>query len=208
MRHRTLFKAALLAATMLPAIAGAADGTLGDKTEHAKDRITDAARNVKTELSDSWVTAKTKIALFADERVSGTHVSVETAKGTVTLRGKVDSEAARAAAESIAKGIDGVTAVKDELQVVPPIAREAVKRTDAAISKTVATRLSTDPQLRKVDVRADAGIVILTGEVPTVGASARASELARAVPGVRAVKNDLTFGRSGDASAAMLGARG
>jgi osmotically-inducible protein OsmY len=46
---------------------------------------------------------------------------------------------------------------------------------------------------RIVDVRTDAGVVSLTGQVPTVGASAKASEMARGVPGVRSVKNELTF---------------
>jgi osmotically-inducible protein OsmY len=36
-------------------------------------------------------------------------------------------------------------------------------------------------------------VVILTGTAASIGASARASELARDVPGVRAVKNELTF---------------
>jgi len=50
-------------------------------------------------------------------------------------------------------------------------------------------------------VRTDAGAVSLTGAVSGIGASARASELARWVPGVRSVKNDLTYDASrGDRS--------
>lgn len=44
-----------------------------------------------------------------------------------------------------------------------------------------------------MDVRTDAGVVTLTGQVPTISASAKASEMARGVPGVRSVKNELTF---------------
>jgi osmotically-inducible protein OsmY len=33
----------------------------------------------------------------------------------------------------------------------------------------------------------------LTGQVPTIGASAKASEMARGVAGVKSVKNQLTF---------------
>jgi len=39
----------------------------------------------------------------------------------------------------------------------------------------------------------DGGAVILTGAVSSIGVSARASELARGVPGVRMVKNELTY---------------
>ena len=42
---------------------------------------------VKTNVSDSWLTAKTKIALLADSRVPGSSVNVETQKGMVYLRG-------------------------------------------------------------------------------------------------------------------------
>jgi osmotically-inducible protein OsmY len=41
------------------------------------------------------------------------------------LRGKVDSDEAKNAAEEIAKGIDGVKSVKNELQVVATSKREA-----------------------------------------------------------------------------------
>lgn len=53
--------------------------------------------------------------------------------------------------------------------------------------------MAKDAQLKKVDVRADGGAAILTGAVPSIGASARASELAREVRGVRSVKNELTY---------------
>jgi len=167
-----------------PLTAGAADTKAQTTTQEAK-----------TMVSDSWVTSKTKISLFADERVKGTQVSVDTAKGVVHLRGKVDSAEAKSAASDIAQGVDGVKSVKNDLQVVAPAARKAVDARDSDIAKAVGTRLSKDSQLKKVDVRTDAGIVTLTGQVPSIGASAKASEMARGVPGVRSVKNELTFTR-------------
>jgi hyperosmotically inducible protein len=79
----------------------------------------------KTPINDSWLTAKTKIALFADARVKGSEINVETAQGAVTMRGKVDTDAAKQAAEGIAKGIDGVKSVKNDLQVIAPAKRSA-----------------------------------------------------------------------------------
>ena len=64
----------------------------------------------KTPINDSWLTSKTKIALFADARVKGRQIDVETTKGVVMLRGKVDSDAARHAAEDIAKQPDAAKA--------------------------------------------------------------------------------------------------
>ena len=155
----------------------------------------DTKETAKSAVSDSWITSKTKIALFADERVKGSQVSVTTTKGMVYLRGKVDSAEAKSAAADVAKGIDGVHSVKNDLQVVAPAARKAVDASDKDIAKAVESRLSRDSQLKKVDVRTDAGVVTLSGSVPTITESAKASEMARAVPGVKAVKNELAFNR-------------
>jgi hyperosmotically inducible protein len=190
MTTATLFTA-LLAAVPL---AAAAQG----KMEEAKDKAKTMTQDAKTAVSDSWITSKTKIALFADERVKGTQVSVDTMKGGVVhLRGKVDSAEAKAAAEQIAANIEGVKSVKNDLQVVAPSARKVVAAQDADIDRAVQKRLSADAQLKSVDVRTDAGIVTLTGEVPSIVAAARASEMARAVPGVKSVKNELTVRQAG-----------
>jgi hyperosmotically inducible protein len=182
-------------AVILMALIAAAPLTAGaaDTADKAKAQTT--TQEAKTMVTDSWVTSKTKIALFADERVKGTQVSVDTTKGVVHLRGKVDSADAKSAAGDIAKSVEGVKSVKNDLQVVAPTARKAVDASDSDIAKAVGTRLSKDTQLKKVDVRTDAGVVTLTGQVPTIGASAKASELARGVPGVKSVKNELTFTR-------------
>jgi hyperosmotically inducible periplasmic protein len=166
-----------------------------DKMDKAVDKTKEVAKDTKVVVTDSWLTSKTKIALFSDDRVKGSQVKVETKDGVVHLRGKVDSADAKAAAESVAKGIDGVKSVKNDLQVVSPGARKAVDAKDADIAKAVESRLSRESDLKKIDVRADSGVVTLTGAVPTINASAKASEMARGVPGVRSVKNELTFTR-------------
>lgn len=162
-----------------------------DKAAEKTDMKGDAG--IKGDVSDAWLTSKTKIALFGDERVKGRQVSVETKNGTVMLRGKVDSAEAKASAESIAKSIEGVKSVKNELQVVAPAERKAVQADDKDLTKAVKDRLKSDPQMKKIDVRVDSGVVILSGEVDSIAASARASEVARSVPGVRSVKNDVTY---------------
>jgi hypothetical protein len=64
---------------------------------------------------------------------------------------------------------------------------------DPDITRQVEGRLSKDARLKQVDVRTERGAVILTGAVPNIGASTRASELARGVPGVRSVRNELAY---------------
>ena len=190
--HRVRMVGAVMFASI--AVAVAPTYVMSESTTDAVGHMAKSATNdAITGISDSWLTAKTKIALFADERVKGRQVSVETVNATVTLRGMVDSDEAKAAAASVAKAIDGVKGVRDDLRVVPPGDRKMVEASDKDITQQVEGRLAQDAQLRKVDVRAESGAVILTGAVPNIGASARASELAREVPGVRFVKNELTY---------------
>ena len=183
----------VLVVASVAVVAGATCVGAATTTEKVERTATGAAQTAKTGISDSWVTAKTKLDLFADERVKGRQISVETVRGAVTLRGKVDSNEAKAAAGSIAQAVDGAKSVRNDLQVVPPGDRPVVDASDKEITRQVEGRLSKDAQLKKVDVRTDGGKVILTGTVPSIGASARASELARDVAGTRAVKNELTY---------------
>jgi len=146
---------------------------------------------VEPPRGDSWLTSKAELALFADERIKDTQVSVETRNGVVTLRGKVDSEEVKAAASSIAGGMAGVTRVRNGLQVVPPDQRQSVGISDDEITRRVEDGLAHDVRLDRVDVRTDAGVVTLTGEVSTVGAGNQASLIARELSGVRSVSNEL-----------------
>ncbi len=193
MRHKTVIIGLTIAAL-------AASGPA-----YAQSSMTDKAKTMtqeaKTGMSDSWLTSKTKIALFSDDRVKGRQVSVETKKGVVYLRGKVDTAEAKSAATDVAKGIEGIKDVKNELQVVAPSARAAVNADDKVIYKNVEQKFKQDPQLKsaKIDAKVEAGVVILTGEVKNIDTSARASEVARNVPGVRYVKNDLSFASSSKA---------
>src|SRR4029453_18695527 len=76
---------------------------------------------------------------------------------------------------------------------VAPSEKKMVEAKDDDLTKQVKTRLHNDARLKKVDVRVDNGVVTLQGKVASIADSARASQLARGVPGVRAVKNDMTF---------------
>ena len=128
----------IMALTVLGVFVAAAP--FAAQAQAPKDKTT--TEKAKATVSDSWITSKTKMALFADDRVKGTQVSVDT--------------------------------------------------NDKEITKAVQSRLSKDGQLKKVDVRTDGGVVTLTGEVPSLTAAAKASEMARYVGGVKSVKNELT----------------
>ncbi len=190
------------------ALAAGQSGTQGHSNPSAPDQSSKSATDqsttydIKTKgnttsgmASDSWITLKTKMALLADDKVSSTNVHVTTQKGVVSLRGKVDSDEAKQAAEADAEKIDGVQKVVNHLVVVPKSAQQAVQRKDDQIVKDVENRLKTDPNLKEasIDVHSDNGIVTLSGDAPSPQSSLRASEMARRVSGVRAVHNELTI---------------
>lgn len=164
-----------------------------DSKSDTGDKVGGAARSAAKDTGDAWVTAKAKIALYADSRVSGTSVTVDTKRGVVTLRGKVDSAEAKAAADESVKAVEGVKEIKNQLQIVAPARREMVDAKDDYIKDRVEKMISKDSHLKeaKIDVRSDSGVVMLTGKAPDWMASARASELARKVDGVKSVKNSL-----------------
>lgn len=153
-----------------------------------------AARNGDSPMSDSWITAKTKMALASDDRVKGRQVNVETRNGEVMLRGKVDTAEAKTAAEEVARRIENVRGVKNELQVVAPERRDAVDDSDDALADRVKKALNKDDALRKADVgvKVNAGVVTLTGEASDLLAKSKASWLAWKLPGVKSVTNDMT----------------
>jgi len=68
-------------------------------------------------LDDSVVTAKVKAALLNDQDVSGTSVNVETFKGVVQLSGFVRTDQERMRAAQLARSINGVSEVRNDLQI-------------------------------------------------------------------------------------------
>jgi len=144
-------------------------------------------------MKDSWITTKTKLALTTDGRTKARHISVETQASTVMLRGKVSSTEERAAAEEIARGISGVAAVGNALQIVPDDQRKAVDARDDGIETAIRERLMHDAQLKDaaIKVRSDNSVVTIRGNVSDPKAKSRASDVVRGVPGVRSVRNEL-----------------
>lgn len=199
MLRRTTIAVMIVGLGVVPVAARAEDKPAPSKTESVKKAVKDTSDTASIEMSDSWMTLKTKMALLADERVSSLDVSVKTQKGVITLRGKVENEGARHAAEEIALNIKGQKKVVNQLTVVPKAARKVVDRQDDQIVKDVEKGIKNDARLKKatIDVRADKGIVTLTGKAPSLETSVRASEVARRVPGVRAVRNEVKLERKG-----------
>jgi len=66
-------------------------------------------------IDDTTITAKVKAKLFDDPVARGSAISVETFKGTVQLSGFANSKDEISIAESLAKSVDGVRAVRNSI---------------------------------------------------------------------------------------------
>ena len=89
------------------------------------------------------------------------------------------------------------------LGVVACSARQPiVQRDDVSITKDVRARLAADASSRPLDVGVEtkAGVVRLTGFVPTDDDRSSVERIARATEGVRSVDNEVIFGRRPEAA--------
>jgi len=68
-------------------------------------------------IDDSVITTRVKAAIVADESLKVTEINVETYKGVVQLSGLVTSMDAQYQAVKLAKEVDGVKSVKNDMHV-------------------------------------------------------------------------------------------
>lgn len=68
-------------------------------------------------VDDATINAKVKSQLLADPEVSGLNVNVTTYRGQVQLSGYVNSDDQKQRAEQLAKSVDGVKSVSNDLIV-------------------------------------------------------------------------------------------
>ena len=99
------FAASALMATVLLASAGCA--------------VTRGQESVGDYVDDATITTQVKSRFVENKEVAASSISVETMKGTVMLSGFAKNATEKATAESIARGVKGVTSVKNEIAIRP-----------------------------------------------------------------------------------------
>ncbi|MCX8981669.1 molecular chaperone OsmY [Citrobacter portucalensis] len=162
--------------------------------ESAGQKVDSSMNKVGNFMDDSTITAKVKAALVDHESIKSTDISVKTDQKVVTLSGFVESQAQAEEAVKVAKGVEGVTSVSDKLHV-----RDSKDTSvkgyvgDTAITSEVKAKLLADDIVpsRKVKVETTDGVVQLSGTVDSQAQSDRAESIAKAIDGVKSVKNDL-----------------
>jgi len=70
-------------------------------------------------IDDTTITTQIKSRLLEDKDVASTSISVETLNGEVLLSGFARNTTEKASAESIARKVNGVKSVRNEIAVMP-----------------------------------------------------------------------------------------
>jgi hyperosmotically inducible periplasmic protein len=70
--------------------------------------------------SDDYISDSIREKLAADTVVKGGNIDVEVKDGAVVLKGRVEEEKQKSRAEKIAKKVNGVKSVKNDLQIAHP----------------------------------------------------------------------------------------
>lgn len=148
-------------------------------------------RTTGTVIEDQAIEVKTHQALQAEpENLAGAHINVTSYDKTVLLTGEVPTQAASDWAERVARNIDQVEQVHNELAIRPP-SNLTSRSSDAWIStraKTSLLQVSGLPDFdpTRVKVVTERGIVYLMGLVSEAEGEAAANSV-RQVNGVQQV---------------------
>ena len=194
---------ALVAMAFLAAASPAASG-VGDNGGQASEQRIQINQQA---LRDAWLQGKIETALLFSEFLNPFDIDTDVENGVVVLRGAVESDIDRDLAGEIAKSIDGVSDVKNELVIDKAKALEARASDDSNAAKsfrqkvsnaTLTARIKTQLLLNgntsgmQIDVDSRDGIVTLSGEVDSAKEKELATRIAENTEGAVSVVDRLT----------------
>ena len=156
---------------------------------------------------DAWIQGKIETVYLLNRHLNSFAIDTDVRGGAVHLTGKVESNIDRDLAGELAKGIDGVVSVKNDLVVAPHskvAAAEGDHRPfgvwveDVTTTARVKTKLLTDTNIAglKINVDTNGDVVTLAGEVASSEEKQLAEQLARNTGDVKDVHNQLVIRRA------------
>jgi len=156
---------------------------------------------------DAWIQGKVETVYLLNRHLNSFAIDTDVKGGAVHLTGKVESNIDRDLAGELAKGIDGVVSVKNDLVVAEHSRVTATAGDhrpfgewveDATTTARVKTKLLTDRNIAglKINVDTDRDVVTLAGEVASAEEKQLAEQLARNTGDVKDVHNQLVIRRA------------
>ncbi len=145
------------------------------------------------QIDDAALLTSVKSALAAESAETAADVNVDVNRGQVKLSGFVDNANDRSRAVEVARGVDGVKSVQNDIAIGgSSSAGEVID--DSILTAKVKTALiaSPDTKAHQINVETKDGVVQLSGFVDTNAAKSAATTVAKSVTGVKDVKNELS----------------
>ncbi len=153
------------------------------------------SRSTGEQIDDESVRMRVNSALRdnADYKFDGVNVTVF--KGTVQLSGFVDTSDQKSKAEYLAGQVEGAKKVVNSITVKNQSeSANGESADDKSLAKSVQSALGDNPDYKFAEVNVDAlhGTVQLSGFVDTSDQKSRAADIAKQVPSVQDVENNIT----------------
>ncbi len=146
------------------------------------------------QIDDTVITGKIKADLIGDPVTKAHEIDVEVFKGRVQLNGFVRDNDMRQRAVAIAKQVNGVVAVDNNLKLKGAATVSTGEQVDdGMLTARIKTALAEDERTKasQINVETRNAVVLLAGFVNNTAARAAAGELARGVAGVTRVDNQI-----------------
>ncbi len=145
------------------------------------------------QVDDAALLTSVKSALAAESAETAADVNVDVNRGDVKLSGFVDNAADRSRAVEVARGVEGVKSVQNDIAIGgSSSAGEVID--DSVLTAKVKTALIASPETKahQINVETRDGVVQLSGFVDNASSKSAATSVARSVTGVKDVKNELS----------------
>ena len=226
MRTAELIQCAV--ALALAAAIGCNRAETNEQADRAAAEVRTAAAKAGDTLADGWLTTRIQAQYFADNQVKARYIDVTSMDGVVTIKGFVETPAARERALQIARATSGVKQVNDQLLIgqspkafeasqgavatsgatVPAVPPAGAPVDDSRITSAIQARYFLEPTIkaRRIDVDTHAGVVTLAGNVGSESERSDALTLARTTDGVQRVEDHLTVDAAIDQATDVSGA--
>lgn len=146
-------------------------------------------------IDDAALLTSVKAALASESISNAADVNVSVRRGEVNLSGFVDTAQDKSSAAELARNVDGVKSVKNDIAVHGKSSSVGEVIDDSLLTAKVKTALiaSPDTKAHEIGVETKAGVVQLSGFVDNAAAKSAATSVARSVTGVKEVKNELSI---------------
>ena len=154
----------------------------------------------KEAITDTAITARIETLFAVNEHLSPFNINTTTAAGVVTLTGSVSDDVQKQLATDLAKTVDGVADVKNELTVVGTVISQRPPKTwrqkidDASLTAAIRSNLLWNRELKglNIGVESDAGNVTIFGVVGNEFAKQSIEKIVMDTRGVNKVTNNIT----------------